>query len=169
VELYIMRHGDAIDRAHPSVTSDEVRDLTDSGRDETDLMARLLVRLNVRPDLILTSPLVRARQTAEIVAAVTGSTAGVSVCDELVPGGSLAGVLNDILSHGRPARTLLTGHMPGVGAMVGYYVWGSSDIVVPFRTAEICRVDLPDTTPAPGYGDLRWAIPPRIARRLVGS
>jgi phosphohistidine phosphatase len=167
VEIYIVRHGDAIDRNHPSITSDEMRELTDEGREEIDLMARLLVHLGVQPDLILTSPLIRARQTAEIITKVTGAKTRASVSDELAPGGSMAGVLNDILSHGRPPQTLLTGHMPGVGAMVGYYVWGSSDIVLPFRTGQICRIDLPDTTPAPGFGDLRWAIPPRIARRLL--
>ena len=169
MEIYIVRHGDAIDYNHPSVTSDEMRELTSQGRDESELMARLLARLGVKPDLILTSPLIRARQTAEIFAGVTGSSTGPSVSDELAPGGSPTGVLSDILSHGRPRQTLLAGHMPSVGELVGVLVWHDSGIVKRFRTAEVCRVDMPDASPVPGAGDLRWSIPPRVAERLIGG
>lgn len=164
-----MRHGDAIDYNHPSVTSDEMRELTSKGRDEVELMARLLARLGVAPELILTSPLIRARQTADILADVTGASSRPSVSDELAPGGSLTGVLSDILSHGRPRQTLLAGHMPSVGQLVGLLVWHDSGIVKRLRTAEVCRVDMPDTGPVPGAGDLRWSIPPRVAERLIGG
>jgi phosphohistidine phosphatase len=169
VQIYIVRHGDAINRDDPRVTSDEMRELTSEGRDEVELMSLLLARLDVKPDLILTSPLIRARQTAEIIASVTGAQSAPSVSDELAPGGSLAAVLNDILSHGRPKQTVLTGHMPGVGAMAAYLIWREPHMALPFRTGEICRVDLPDDSPVAGYGDLRWAIPPRIASRLIGT
>lgn len=169
MEIYIVRHGDAIDYNHPSVTSDEMRELTDKGREEVAVMARLLTRLGVTPDLMLTSPLVRARQTADIIAGITGSRVAPSVSDELAPSGSLAGVLNDILSHGRPAQTVLTGHMPGVAQLTGYLVWRDDGLMKRFRTAEICRIDLADESPVPGTGDLRWSIPPRIAERLIGS
>lgn len=169
MEIYIVRHGDAIDFNDPSVTSDEMRELTDKGHEEVALMARLLTRLGVVPDLILTSPLIRARQTAEIVAGITASKVQPRVSDELAPGGSLAGVMNDILSHGRPAQTVLTGHMPGVAQLTGYLVWRDDALNKRFRTAEICRIDLADESPVPGTGDLRWSIPPRIAERLIGS
>jgi phosphohistidine phosphatase len=169
VEIYVVRHGDAIDYNHPSVTSDEMRELTSKGRTEVEVSTRLLIRLGVEPDLILTSPLIRARQTAEIIADVMGLKQGPSVSDELAPGGSLTGVMNDILSHGRPRQTVLTGHMPGVGQLVGLLLWHDSGLAKRFRTAEVCRIDLPDDGPVPGAGDLRWSIPPRIAERLIGS
>jgi phosphohistidine phosphatase len=169
VEIYIMRHGDAVDHEDPGVTSDEMRELTGKGRDESELMARMLVRLGVTPGLVLTSPLVRARQTADIVAGITSVRSGPSVSDELAPGGSLTGVLNDILSHGRPRQSVLVGHMPGVGQLVGLFAWQDAWLVKRFRTAEICRIDLPDDGPVPGAGDLRWTIPPRVAQRLIGN
>lgn len=161
-----MRHGDAVDRMDPAMKTDEMRPLTPLGQEEVAGMARVLERLGVKPDVILTSPLVRARQTADIVAAELHAGRP-AISDELAPGGTMTGVLNDILAAGPPKQVLLSGHMPGVGMLVGYLVWSNSDIIVPFRTAAICRVDLPDEAPFPGAGDLRWLLPPRTASRLV--
>jgi len=169
MELYIVRHGDALDREDPAVTSDEMRPLTERGRAEVGTMAALMGRLGIKPELVLTSPLVRARQTAEIITDALGPKGGPTVSDELVYGGSMAAVLNDILAHGRPAQVVLAGHMPSVGEMIGWLAWNQPDCVVAMRTAAVCRVDLPDDAPLPGRGDLRWVIPPRIGERLVKS
>jgi phosphohistidine phosphatase len=168
MELYIVRHGDAVDRADPGMTSDEMRPLTEAGRSETTLMAGMLGKLGVKPELLLTSPLVRARQTAEIIAELLGPKRGATVSDELAPGGSLAGVLNNLLSTGRPAQVVLTGHMPSVGELVGLLVWNQRECGIAFRTAGVARVDLPDDAPFPGNGQLRWLMPPRVAGRLLG-
>ena len=169
MELYIIRHGDAIDRADPHVTDDAMRWLTDKGRDEVAVSARLLAQLTVAPDVVLTSPMVRARQTAEIITDLIGPDGGAHVSEHLVYGGSLAGVLEDILQRDRPRRVVLAGHMPSVGALVGYLAWNMPEINVPFRTGEVCRVDLPNDTAQPGYGDLRWLIPPKIAQKILGE
>ncbi len=169
MEIYIIRHGDAIDQADPRVKGDAMRWLTDTGRDEVTVSARLLAKLGVAPDLVLTSPMVRARQTAEIVTDLIGPAGGPVESEHLVYGGSLAGVLDDVLRHGPPGRIVLTGHMPSVGALVGYLAWAMPENNVPFRTAEVCRIDLPDDSPLPGFGDLRWLIPPKIARKLLGE
>jgi phosphohistidine phosphatase len=168
MEIYIIRHGDAIDRNDPQITSDAMRWLTEAGRDEVAVSSRLLAKLGVVPDLVLTSPMVRARQTAEIVADLIGPKSGPEISEHLVYGGSLAGVLEDVLQRGRPSRVVLAGHMPSVGALVGYIAWGSPENEIPFRTGEVCRIDLPDDAPLPGYGDLRWLIPPKVARKILG-
>lgn len=169
MEIYIIRHGDAIDRGDPQVTGDAMRWLTDEGRDEVAISARLLAKLGVAPDLALTSPMVRARQTAEIVTGLIGPASGPEVSEHLVYGGSLAGVLEDILRHGQPRNVVLAGHMPSVGELAGYLAWGMPEADVRFRTGEVCRIDLPDESPTPGSGDLRWLIPPKIARKLLGE
>lgn len=169
MELYIIRHGDAIDHNDPQVTGDAMRWLTDKGREEVAVSARLLAKLGVVPDLVLTSPMVRARQTAEIVSEMIGPSGGPEVSDHLVYGGSLAGVLADITERDRPQRIVLAGHMPSVGALVGYLAWGTPENEVPFRTGELCRIDLPDDAPMPGNGDLRWLIPPKIARKILSE
>ncbi len=169
MEIYVIRHGDAIDREDPQVTNDAMRWLTEVGRNEVAISARLLARLGVVPDLVLTSPMVRARQTAEIVTDLLGPKQGPEVSEHLVYGGSLDGVLEDILQRQSHDRVVLAGHMPSVGALVGYLAWGNPENEVPFRTGEVCRIDLPDDTPGPGYGDLRWLIPPKIARKMLSK
>lgn len=169
MEIYIIRHGDAIDRADPQVTGDAMRWLTEKGRDEVTISARLLAKLAVVPDLVLTSPMVRARQTAEILTDLIGPASGPEVSEHLVYGGSLAGVLDDILRRGRHERVVLAGHSPSVGELVGFLAWGKPDANVLFRTGEVCRIDLPNDSPRAGFGDLRWLIPPKIARRLLGD
>jgi len=169
MQIYIIRHGDAIDQADPRVTGDAMRWLTDTGHDEVIISARLLAKLGVAPDLVLTSPMIRAKQTAQIVTNLIGPASGPVESEHLIYGGSLAEVLEDVVQHGRPASVVLAGHMPSVGALVGYLAWGMPENGVPFRTAEVCRIDLPDESPLPGFGDLRWLIPPKIARKLLGD
>lgn len=167
MHIYIMRHGDSPTPEEAGVSSDEERPLSELGRQEAAIMAYLLERLDAAPDLILSSPLIRAWQTAEIVSRHFDSAAEVTTSHELAPGGSFSGTLAQILRAGRPRNVLLTGHMPGVGRLAGFLLWNQPDMGFHFRTAGVCRIDLPDEHPAPGYGDLRWLIGPRSAERIL--
>lgn len=165
-----MRHGDAKwPDDNPEGRPDDERPLSDLGRQEVATMATFMERAGVKPDLILSSPLVRARQTAEIVHEHFDSSATLQTAADLAPGGSPAGVLAQILRQGRPAETVLTGHMPGVGMLAGYLAWNQRDAAIIFRTAGVCRIDLPDSNPAPGYGDLLWLLMPRMVERVMGT
>ncbi|HLT20568.1 MAG TPA: phosphohistidine phosphatase SixA [Thermomicrobiales bacterium] len=169
MRLYLVRHGDAIHDASAGYRSDAERWLTDLGREEVGWTARLLAQLDVRPGLILSSPLVRARQTAEIIGEAFDPPPPLEFSDNLVHGGSFAGILHDIEQLGNPAEVVLTGHMPSIGELVGWLCWNDRASAVRMRTAGVARIDLPDDRIAPGWGDLRWLIPPRAARRLVGA
>ena len=165
MELYILRHGDAVDRVTGGYARDEERPLTEQGREEASLAGRALSALGARPDLLLTSPLVRARQTAELAAEALRPRRGPLESAALAPGGSSEAVLAALRETGGARAALLVGHMPDLGELVGWLVWGQPDLAVPLRTGGVCRVDLPDQ-PAPGTGDLRWLLPPRLLRRL---
>ena len=167
MRIYLVRHGDAIDRATPGITSDAERWLTDIGREEVGWTADVLKKLNVRPDLILSSPYVRAYQTAEIIGEVVGPSSTPATSDNLIYGGSFAGILSDITADGFPSRVVLTGHMPSIGELIGWLCWNDRRSAVRMRTAGMARIDLPDGHIAPGWGDFRWLIPPRASRRLV--
>lgn len=169
MKIYIMRHGNARPLTEAGVSTDDERPLTDLGRQEVAVMARVLQHLGGDPDLILSSPLVRARQTAEIVSEHFGKRVNVTQAVDLAPGGSPAGVLAQILRSGRPAETLISGHMPGVGMLAGFLAWNQPDAVIRFRTSGICLIELPNEQPAPGRGDLRWLIPPKVGERLLGA
>lgn len=168
MEVYIVRHGHARDPHGPHYADDRLRPLTDDGHAEVATIARVLRRLDVTPDLYLSSPLVRARETAEDLAALLDGSGDVTLFDELAPAGSPAAIVRELALR-RPRQVVLTGHMPDVGRLAGYLTWQDADIVFPFRTAEVCRIDLPDDDVLPGRGDLRWLIPPKVARKLVGE
>ena len=134
---------------------------------ESDVVEVDGVPLGVRPDLVLSSPLVRARETAEIIADALGVAVGVTLSDQLAPDGSPAGVLDEILSHGRPRHVVIAGHMPGVSQFGGYLIHHDPDAGFGFQTGAVARIELPDDALLPGTGRLRWMIPPSVATRLL--
>ena len=169
MRIYLVRHGDAVNRDTPGIGSDAERWLTDLGREEVGWTASILKQLNVQPDLILSSPYVRAYQTGEIIGAAVGPSATPETSDNLIYGGSFSGLLNDISAHGKPSNVVLTGHMPSIGELIGWLCWNDRRSAVRMRTAGMARIDLPDDHVAPGWGDFRWLLPPKALRRLVGE
>jgi phosphohistidine phosphatase len=120
LKVYVMRHGPAEDRADSGMDSD--RALTASGRERVRGVAKLLLELDEEPLTIITSPLVRAVQTAEVVAVVTklSDRAGrVEVRRELSPAGGTSGTLAMIasLASAGSRRVMLVGHEPDVSEL----------------------------------------------------
>lgn len=179
MDLYLLRHGDAADRETGGYARDEDRPLTEAGRVEARQAARALVGLGVAIDLLLTSPLTRAAQTAVVAAAVLRPARGPEPCAALAPGGAAPdarwpddpavrweAVLAATAAGGPARRVLLVGHMPDLGELAGWLVWGRTDTAVWLRTGGLCRITTPDP-PARGAGELRWLLPPRLLRRLA--
>lgn len=155
MELYFLRHGSAGKRADWR-GDDALRPLTEQGAEATRRVARALARAGLRPDVIVSSPLTRARQTADITAVELGLGGGVSE-DRRLAGGfdkrALAGLLADL---GKPERVLLVGHEPDFSRTIGQLTGGS----VVCRKGGIARVDISD--PAHPDGQLVWLAPPRL-------
>jgi phosphohistidine phosphatase len=157
--VYFVRHGIAED-AETFEGTDAERPLTDKGRAKMAAIGKALAELEIEPKLILTSPLVRARQTAEVVAKALGLTARVH--DE----GRLAGgfdyhLLGAMLGERTKAKSLmLVGHEPSMSAVIGHAV-GNADVEM--KKGAVACVDFPDA-PSP-RGQLLWLAPPKI---LVG-
>lgn len=165
MEIYLLRHGDAVDRLTGGYARDEDRPLTEAGRGEARDAGQALVRLAAVPDLILTSPLVRAVQTATIAAEALRAGREPAICAPLAPGGRREAIVAALLAAGSPASVLLVGHMPDLGELAGWLVWGQPEATLAFRTGGLCRITTPDP-PAAGTGDLRWLLPPKLLRRL---
>lgn len=118
MKLYVMRHGPAEAEADSGADGD--RALTVSGRQCVREVARALMEASEEPSEVVTSPLVRAVQTAEIVAVLTklgDRQGGVRVRRELAPGGPAAQLARRIASQGRK-RVMLVGHEPDLSALV---------------------------------------------------
>ncbi|MGB7220130.1 MAG: phosphohistidine phosphatase SixA [Vicinamibacterales bacterium] len=161
-ELYLIRHGLAEERGE-AWPDDDKRPLTAKGMSRLRKAARGLAELGVSFDVILTSPLVRARQTAEIVAAGFDARPALVTAESLAPGGSYAAVSAELEKHTKRTRIALVGHEPGIGELTARLI--GSRHAVPFRKGAVCRIDL-DALPPSGPGELRWFLTSRMLRRI---
>jgi phosphohistidine phosphatase len=153
MRLYVMRHGPAEDHARSGRDAD--RALTASGRDRVRDVARALVKNDEAPRAIVTSPLVRAVQTAEIVEAECRLDEPVSSRRELATGGESLGLVKEIFASGKK-RTMVVGHEPELSALV----WELTGVRVEMQKAMVACVTLAaDGTGS--RGELRFVLDPK--------
>jgi phosphohistidine phosphatase len=154
MDLYVLRHGTAIARGEWE-GSDGGRPLTDEGREEMVRVAAALAKLGLGLDLIVTSPLARALQTAEVVAEHLGMQDKM-VLDERLGAGFGAGRLPKVLRTYADAKSLmLVGHEPGLSEAVGTLVGGR----IILKKGGVAYVQLADA--ATKKGVLAWLLQPR--------
>ena len=163
LELYLIRHGIAAERG-PEYPDDSKRPLTNKGMSALRREAKALNGLGITFDLIITSPLTRTRQTAEILAEHLEAKPTVSQSDALAPAGTPAAVMQEIARHARKARIALVGHEPNIGELAARLIGARSPIE--FKKGAICRIDF-DVLPPKALGQLRWFMPPRMLRKAV--
>ena len=159
VEIYLLRHGVADDRA--STGRDADRRLTEEGRDK---LRRVLERAHgagVQPSLILSSPLKRAIETAEIAARELGYEGKILRTDALLPGSSPQAVWEEIRRHRDESAILLSGHEPLFSATVAWML-GSTRAMIEFRKGALVRIDVESPGPVPA-GVLQWMITRKTA------
>jgi phosphohistidine phosphatase len=161
-ELYFVRHGLAEERGD-AWPDDTKRPLTEEGMSRLRRAVRGLSGMGVSIDVVLTSPLVRARQTADIVAGGLDPRPSIVNVDSLAPAGSYAAVLADLEKHSRKCRLALVGHEPMLGELAARLI--GSRHPIEFKKGGVCRIDVEDLPPA-GPGDLRWLLTPKILRAL---
>jgi phosphohistidine phosphatase len=161
-ELYLVRHGEAEERGD-AWPDDTKRPLTGDGMSRMRKAARGLARLGVGLDAILTSPLVRARQTAEIVAGEMAPRPPLVNVDSLAPDGGYAAVIADLEKQARKTRIALVGHEPDIGELAARLIGSRHSIE--FKKGAVCRIDVDDLPPT-GPGELRWLLTPKILRSL---
>ena len=161
-ELYLIRHGIAEPRGE-AWPDDAKRPLTEQGMSRLRRSARALVRLGVSIDVVLTSPFVRTRQTAEIIAAASGPRPPVINVDALAPGGAPADLVSEIEKQARRPSIAIVGHEPGIGELAAWLVGMKQPIA--FKKGGVCRIDV-DALPPRGAGQLRWFLTPKILRSL---
>jgi phosphohistidine phosphatase len=161
-ELYLIRHGIAAERGD-AWPDDTKRPLTDEGVRRLRKIAAGLVRIGVNFDVMLTSPLVRAKQTAEIIAAGLDPHPPIVMTEALSPGGAYAAVVEELGKQARRRRIALVGHEPGIGALTARLI--GSRHLLEFKKGAIARADLAALPPT-GAGSLQWFLTPRLLRKL---
>ena len=161
-ELYLIRHGIAEERGE-AWPDDAKRPLTEEGAARVRKAARGLSSLGVAFDAILTSPLVRTRQTADAVASAFTVRPPIVAADSLAPDGTYQAVLAELEKHTRRTRIALVGHEPGIGELASRLSGFRHPLE--FKKGAACRIDV-DALPPTGPGTLRWFLTSRIMRSI---
>jgi phosphohistidine phosphatase len=160
--LYLIRHGIAAERG--TYADDRDRPLTAKGRDRTERVAQRLSQLGIGFDLLLSSPLVRAYETAEILV-YQGLAPYFTRHDALAPGGDLADWLTWLgdWQVNQPESTVaIVGHEPDLSAWAQQLVIGSTSGNWRLKKAGIIGLTLPAADQALGSSELFWFTPPRL-------
>lgn len=162
LELYLIRHGAAAERGD-EYPDDSKRPLTSNGIADLRKEAKALVHLGVEFDHIISSPLARTRQTAEVFAQALPAKPSVTYSDALAPAGAPAAVFQELAKHMRKQRIAIVGHEPNIGELAARLI--GARVPLEFKKGAICRIDF-EVFPPKGSGTLRWFMPPRMLRRL---
>jgi phosphohistidine phosphatase len=161
-ELYLIRHAVAEERGE-AWPDDTKRPLSEDGAARMRKAARGLARLGATFDVILTSPLVRTRQTAELVAGAFDARPPIVAIESLAPGGSYQAVIADLEKQARRRRMALVGHEPGIGELAARLVGSRHPFV--FKKGAVCRIDV-ETLPPSGAGAMRWFVTTKMLRAV---
>src|SRR5579863_9842177 len=159
MNCYFLRHGIAVD-PQSWHGSDDDRPLTPDGEKRMEREARAIADLDLDVDTIVTSPLLRARQTAEIVADRLRIGDGLVEDARVAHGFDADSVAAMLHEHDRAASVMFVGHEPSMSAAVGRLIGGAS---IELKKGGLAGVELDD--PAAG-GTLICLIPPKILAAL---
>ena len=163
MNLYLMRHADAgVARDNPVL--DAKRALIKEGKEQCMLMARVLGALKVQVDVIVSSPLKRALQTAQFVGTELGYEAKVEISPALGLNGDYAAFQKMLAKYSDHEGVLVVGHNPNMFHFLGRLITANGGAAIRMLKGSIARVDLDRHPPL-----LRWLIDPRMARSIYLS
>jgi len=158
VILYFLRHAEA--GAHAGGPDDDTRDLTPAASAALRAAATVWRRLNLRPDVVISSPLARARQTAELLVAGLGLSAAPIIDERLRPGARWPDLARAMAAHPAARRVLFVGHEPDLSEAIRTLTGAGA---IRLRKGGLACVEFPGI-PEPGAGELAWLIDPDLYR-----
>ena len=159
MKLILVRHAEAMAKGEPGIDRDEDRPLTDHGRDQAQKLAEAFLAHGVTPDAIVTSPLVRAKQTAEPLLPLLPGTAKEPVfCDYLVPGEYKPKKLSKFVAGLEKGVVVLVGHNPDLSIYAGWLL-GADDTSVELEKGAAALYEFEDGVEK-GDGRLTWLVTP---------
>lgn len=164
MDLIILRHGEAGNRMTPQ-PSDYERALTVSGREEVEEIAEALSCLKLGITHFATSPLARAKESAEIAAKAMKSQDLVEVWDELKPENTSASLFKRLSRMREDSVVLLVGHEPYLSGMIGQLITDGGHARIVLKKAGVAKVEITSFAPKPS-GELKWLLTPRQLKKL---
>jgi phosphohistidine phosphatase len=166
MQLYIVRHGIAIDREDPKSPSDPERYLTSEGLKKTREVARGFAALKISPDVFISSPYVRAMQTAEIFAEeIKFAKSKIKQTELLLPGAEPAAFFRELQRTSRTEESAICfGHAPHLDGLIAFALGAKKDLTQLKKAGAAC---LELTRISPPAGLLTWLSTPKILRRRL--
>jgi phosphohistidine phosphatase len=164
VDVIFFRHGVAVDREDPK-GKDADRPLTQEGAERVKLAARGLKSLQIDPGLVLSSPFVRARKTAELAKQELNLTIPLELTDELTPEAPPERLLARLKDVQEKFTVLCVGHEPHISSAVSFMISGKIAASIEIKKAAACCVRFAGPAKA-GTGTLIWLLPAKILCRL---
>jgi phosphohistidine phosphatase len=162
MEIYILRHGIATERGAPGHKKDSDRPLTPEGEDKMRQIAEAILGMELKFDLILSSPFKRAEQTANILARELDEE--VTFTELLEPDGNALELIAEINDE-KPQRVLLVGHEPYLSQLISVLTTGGSDAAIELKKGGLCKL----TTDKLTFGrcaTLNWLLTPKLLREM---
>jgi phosphohistidine phosphatase len=159
MRLYIVRHAYAGERGDPRYPNDDVRPLTDKGRKRFRRLVKKLARRRFAPAIVATSPLVRCRQTADVIAQRLDLVGRVVELDDLRPGSQLESLVRWTNDHTKN-EVAWVGHSPDVEVLTAALI-GAREEALAFAKGAIAAIDFEGFV-TPGQGTLAWLATPKV-------
>jgi phosphohistidine phosphatase len=166
MDIFILRHAIAEERSHDKWPDDSQRPLTEKGKKRMRRVAEGMLALGLSFDVIYTSPFVRARQTADIVAEVFGATKKMRETDTLATDGdpkALVSLLNS--AKHEFASVLLVGHEPYLSELISTLVAGDDGLLVTMKKGGLCKLNVTGLKHGK-CASFEWLLPPAVSTHI---
>ena len=165
MKIYLMRHGVAREPGDVDFEVDSQRPLTAKGRDNVTQIARALKKLDVRPDLILSSPYVRAEQTAVLLAKEFDLQKHLILSELLVPEGKAEEIIGAIVENYMADELLIVSHEPCLSLLASLLAAADLDLAINIRKGGVCCLLADDLRSGP-HAALEWLLTPKILLKV---
>lgn len=160
MKLYILRHGEAAEHGDLRYPNDADRPLTPKGTRRTRALARVLRKLDITFDVIFSSPLVRARETAEIVERGLRLHVRVELTEHLANSGDTEKLVHQLDElRPTPESILLVGHEPDSSRLISLLCTGGPHLSLTLKKGGLCRMEI-ESLRAGRCARLEWLMPP---------
>jgi phosphohistidine phosphatase len=167
MELFLLRHGLAVERGTPGFVNDADRPLTPAGRRKLRDIAAAMRAMDLTFNQIFSSPILRAKVTAEIVASEMKLARRLTCADELQPGGAAENLIRRIaLLRPRPKRVLLVGHEPDLSELGSLLVTGTATAGLAFKKGGLAKLAV-EHLHAGKCATLVWLLTPKQMKMMI--
>ncbi|NLH71821.1 MAG: phosphohistidine phosphatase SixA [Verrucomicrobia bacterium] len=166
MNLYLLRHGAAVQRGAPGYLNDADRPLTDEGREKLRAVARAMKAMKLNFDRILSSPCQRARQTAEIIADRLDLASRVEFSDHLAPDGRIDALIQQMQGlRPKPENVLLVGHEPYLSELASMLITGKTGLPLKLRKGGLVRLSA-NRLRVGACAELDWLLTPGLMKLM---